>query len=50
VAALLYVCHGAQKLFGFPGGRPVVGTPWLQMAGVIELVARGLIAVGLFTS
>ncbi len=50
VAALLYVCHGTQKLFGFPGGRAVVGSPLLQVAGGIELVAGGLIAVGLFTT
>ena len=50
VAALLYVCHGTQKLFGFPGGRAVVGTTLLQAAGVIELVAGGLLVAGLFTT
>ncbi len=50
VAALLYFCHGTQKLFGVPGGRTVVGNPLLQTAGIIELVAGALIALGLFTT
>jgi len=50
VAALLYLCHGTQKLFGFPGGRAVVGNPLLQTAGVIELVAGSLIVLGLCTT
>lgn len=50
VAALLYLSHGTQKLFGFPGGHAVVGNLLLQTAGVIELVAGSLIALGLYTS
>ncbi len=50
VSALLYVCHGTQKLCGFPGGRAVVSSPLLQMAGVIELVAGSLLVAGLFTT
>lgn len=50
VAALLYLSHGAQKLFGFPGGHAVAGNPLLQTAGVIELVAGSLIVLGLYTS
>ena len=50
VAALLYLSHGTQKLFGFPGGHAVVGNRLLQTAGVIELVAGFLIALGLYTS
>ncbi len=50
VAALLYVCHGTQKLFGVPGGRAVAGTTLMQAAGVIELVAGSLLVVGLFTT
>ena len=46
VTGLLFFCHGMQKLFGFPGGRAVVTAPLMQTAGIIELVAGGLIAVG----
>ncbi len=49
VAALLYLSHGTQKLFGFPGGHAVTGNPLFQTAGVIELVAGSLILLGLFT-
>jgi len=49
VAALLYLSHGTQKLFGFPGGRAVAGNPLLQTAGVIEVVAGCLIVLGLYT-
>jgi putative oxidoreductase len=56
VAGLLFACHGAQKLFGLFGG--VGGTPGgtvpllslMGLAGVIELVAGLLIALGLLTS
>jgi putative oxidoreductase len=50
VAALMYLCHGTQKLLGFPGGRAVVGNPLLQAAAGIEIVVGCLIALGLFTS
>jgi putative oxidoreductase len=50
VAGILFASHGLQKLLGWFGGNVAqVGTlPWF--AGVIELVAGLLIAVGLFTS
>jgi putative oxidoreductase len=50
VAGILFACHGAQKLFGALGGtvQPAGSLPWL--AGVIELVAGVLIAIGFFTS
>ncbi len=48
VAALLYLLHGTQKLFGFPAG-PSTGNPLLVIAALIEIVAGTLIAVGLFT-
>lgn len=53
VAGLLFASHGAQKIFGWLGGMngavAQFGTlPWF--AGVIELVAGVLIAVGLFTT
>jgi putative oxidoreductase len=52
VAGLLFLSHGLVKLFGFPpGAQPGVqplGT-LLGAAGIIELVAGGLILIGLFT-
>ena len=50
VAGFLFLWHGSQKLFGFPiapgGAVPGIIT-WV--AGPIELVGGGLIAIGLFT-
>lgn len=50
IVGLLFVCHGAQKVFGAFGGVPP-GTPgpikWT--AGLIELIGGALIAIGLFT-
>jgi putative oxidoreductase len=50
IAGLMFAVHGAQKLFGFLGGRqPEVGSlAWV--GGVIELVGGLLIAIGLFAS
>jgi len=49
VVAVLFLIHGAQKLFGvLDGHRPAVGTQ-LWFGGVIELVCGGLVALGLFT-
>lgn len=52
VAALIFLAHGTQKLFGFPAvserGMPAVGTlTWT--AGVLELVGGALLVLGLFT-
>ena len=48
VAALLFFEHGSMKLLGFPPGMsPPVGSLFWY-AGVIELVAGALIAVGFF--
>lgn len=55
VTALLFMQHGAQKLFGWFANpeRPWTGAPpmfsqfWI--AGVLELVGGALIAFGLFT-
>lgn len=52
VAALLFLQHGSQKLFGLPfpaaNGLPAVGTlGWI--AGVIELVGGVMLLLGLFT-
>lgn len=50
VAAFLFLWHGAQKLFGFPGGssgdRPFHIT---YIAGPIELFGGLLLMLGLFT-
>ncbi|MCZ6503325.1 MAG: DoxX family protein [Gammaproteobacteria bacterium] len=50
VAGFLFIFHGAQKLFGFPGGAPE-GIPdfIIYIAGPIELVGGILIMIGLFT-
>ncbi|MGQ2934897.1 MAG: DoxX family protein [Sphingopyxis sp.] len=49
VAGLLFMAHGVQKFFNFPVKFPMELTPMLQAAGAIELVAGGLIVIGLFT-
>ena len=49
VAGLLFLAHGVQKFFNFPVQFPMPLNPMLQAAGVIELVAGGLIVIGLFT-
>ena len=52
VAALIFIEHGTQKLFGFPAA-PATGYPeffslfWWQ--GVIEVVGGALLLLGLFT-
>jgi putative oxidoreductase len=55
VAGFLLLQHGGQKLFGWFGGTgPVPGGTVVLMsqmglAGVLELLGGGLIALGLFT-
>jgi putative oxidoreductase len=52
VAALLFLEHGTQKLFGFPPGQPFTGFPnfsLLGIAGMLEVVGGLLLLVGLFT-
>lgn len=52
IAGLLFLEHGAQKLFGFPappeGGLPPV-VSILGVGAILELVGGSLIALGLFT-
>ena len=52
VAALIFMEHGTQKLFGFPsepeGGLPPAGSLF-WFGALIELVGGTLILVGLFT-
>jgi putative oxidoreductase len=53
VSGLLFMAHGTQKFLSFPGGEGA-GSGWAfanpgAYAGIIELVAGALIALGLFT-
>ena len=51
VAGYAFALHGAQKLFGMPGGGDPVALASLPgLAGVIELVCGALIAAGLWTN
>ncbi len=52
--ALLYMCHGSQKLFGWPAGGPGGGSTiaWMSMpglAGILEFFGGALLLLGLFT-
>ncbi|MBW4719486.1 DoxX family protein [Saccharothrix obliqua] len=51
VVGVLFVCHGAQKLFGVLGAKGAVSlTSWpAGPAGLIELVGGVLIIIGLGT-
>jgi putative oxidoreductase len=50
VFGLLFLCHGLQKLIGWPVGPGVPVGEWpLYYAGWIELVTGVLIVAGLFT-
>lgn len=47
-AGAMFLFHGTQKLFGWPGGKePAVLATLRGLAGVIELVCGPLIAIGL---
>ena len=50
VTGFLFLWHGMQKLFGFPG-TPPPGIPLFvaAIAGPIELVGGALVMLGLFT-
>ena len=48
VAGLLFLAHGVQKFFNFPVAFPMPLNPMMYAAGTIELVAGGLITIGLF--
>ena len=51
VAGLMFMQHGAQKIFGFPA--PAMGpfeiASQIGIGGVLELVGGALIVLGLFT-
>ena len=52
VAALLFLEHGTQKLFGYPPGPPYTGFPnfsMLGIAGMLEVGGGLLLLLGLFT-
>jgi putative oxidoreductase len=49
VAGLMFMMHGAQKLFGFPGHKPTVPIgSMMGVAGLIELGCGLLVMLGLF--
>jgi putative oxidoreductase len=52
ITGIMFMIHGTQKILGAPAGaqgQPAAGSlPWI--AGIIELVCGGLIAIGLLTS
>jgi len=51
VIGFLFLWHGSQKLFGFPGTMPGEAPAFiLYTAGPIELVGGILVMIGLFTS
>lgn len=49
VTGLLFMQHGAQKLFGVLGGTQVELMSLMGLAGVLEFFGGLLVAVGLFT-
>jgi putative oxidoreductase len=50
VFGLLFLCHAAAHLFGWPSGPAAAPGQWpFFYAGVIELVTGVLITLGLFT-
>ena len=50
VAGLMFMMHGAQKLFGWFGGQKVAITSMMGAAGAVEFVCGLLVLVGLFAS
>ncbi len=51
VAGFLFLCHGAQKLFGLFGGPPgEMPAGLLYTAGAIEFAGGALVALGLYAS
>jgi putative oxidoreductase len=52
VVALLFMTHGAQKLFGYPAPMPGGGPPLMSLfgiSGILEFFGGLLILLGLFT-
>ena len=50
IVGFMFLCHGSQKLLGFPGTLPE-GVPAfiIYVGGSIELIGGALIMIGLFT-
>lgn len=49
VVGFLFMCHGAQKLFGAFGGHPQLHNPLMLAAAIIEFGGGILVMLGLFT-
>jgi putative oxidoreductase len=49
VVGFLFLCHGAQKIFGLFGGGPGELSALMWAAGLIELVGGALVCIGLWT-
>jgi putative oxidoreductase len=52
VAAFLYICHGTQKLVGFPAAEPRPGVALFSLLGLacaLEILGGTLLLLGLFT-
>ncbi|WP_332305140.1 DoxX family protein [Rhizobium sp. GR12] len=50
IAALLFIEHGTQKLFGFPASQMQGSLPTLMLvAALLEFVGGILLLIGLFT-
>ncbi|MGE4609533.1 MAG: DoxX family protein, partial [Myxococcota bacterium] len=50
IVGVLFMCHGAAKLFGFPQDPPEAPAFIIYIAGSIEFFGGLLVAIGLFTS
>lgn len=53
VTGLIFLAHGTQKFLSFPAGQ-AAGSGWAMdnpgaAAGIVELIAGALLALGLFT-
>jgi putative oxidoreductase len=52
VAALLFIAHGTQKLFGYPTNPPAPPMPLFSvmgLAGILESLGGLMMLVGIFT-
>jgi len=52
VVAFLFIAHGTQKFFGFPGAEARAGVPLLSLLGLasmLEMIGGTLLFLGLFT-
>ena len=48
VSGLMFMMHGTQKIFGWPGEKMKGLPPMMQFAGWLEIVGGFLILIGLF--